>query len=132
MEEINCGQSPATTSIRLKRTLVSGSTSRAAPWESRAETSGTKYARSQRQFLWDSMIVVSPQKVLTEVVLSLSLLLLKLERDTANGTSLNPLHQVGGESSNLVSKTLGRNDGNLIADLLVGVAVGLKWIDRSN
>lgn len=61
-----------------------------------------------------------------EVVLSLSLLLLKLERDTADGTSLNPLHQVGGESSNLVSKTLGRNDGNLIADLLVGVEIESK------
>ena len=57
------------------------------------------------------------------VVLSLSLLFLQLEGDTSDGSSLNSLHQVRGETSNLVSKSLGRDNGDLIADLLVGVEV---------
>ena len=57
------------------------------------------------------------------VVLSLSLLFLQLEGDTSDGSSLNSLHQVSGESSNLVSESLRRDDGDLITDLLVGVEV---------
>lgn len=57
------------------------------------------------------------------VVLALTLLLLKLEGDTANGSLLNTLHKVGSESGNLVAEALRGNDGNLIADLLVGVEV---------
>jgi hypothetical protein len=57
------------------------------------------------------------------LVLSLTLLLLKLERDTTDGTSLNTLHQVGGETGNLVSQTLRGDDGDFIADSLVGLEV---------
>ena len=60
----------------------------------------------------------------TVVVLPLPLLLLKLEGDSADGSTLDPLHQVGRESGNLVAETLGRDDGDLITDLLVGVAAG--------
>ncbi len=57
------------------------------------------------------------------LVLALTLLLLKLERDTANGTALDTLHKVGGETGNLVTKTLGGDDGDLIDDTLVLVEV---------
>jgi len=48
---------------------------------------------------------------------------LKLEGDTANGSLLNTLHEVSGETGNLVAETLRGDDGNLVADLLVGVAI---------
>jgi len=57
------------------------------------------------------------------VVLALTLLLLKLEGDAADGTTLDTLHQVGGETSNLVAKTLRGDDGDLGGDLLVGLEV---------
>jgi hypothetical protein len=57
------------------------------------------------------------------LILALTLLLLKLEGDTADGTTLDTLHQVGGVSGNLVAQALGGNDGNLIADALVGLEV---------
>jgi hypothetical protein len=57
------------------------------------------------------------------LVLALTLLLLKLEGDTADGATLNALHQVGGVAGNLVAEALGGNDGNLIADALVGLEV---------
>lgn len=57
------------------------------------------------------------------VVLALTLLLLELEGDTTDWSTLNALHQVSGESSDLVAKSLGGDDGNFIADLLVGVEV---------
>lgn len=90
------------------------------------------------------------------LVLALTLLLLKLEGDTADGTLLDTLHQVSGIAGNLVSsrcqfsvisrqkstqqrrakmlgasrvkiylvaETLGCNNGNLIADALVGLEV---------
>lgn len=73
---------------------------------------------------------------LTVVVLALPLLLLELEGDTANGTLLNPLHQVGGEPSDLVAKTLGGDDRDLVTDLLVGVAAreerGVSSVARAN
>ncbi len=40
------------------------------------------------------------------VVLAFTLLLLKLERDAANGALLDTLHQVSGESSDLVAQPL--------------------------
>jgi len=54
------------------------------------------------------------------VVLPLPLLLLELEGDTPDGSLLNPLHEVGGEPSDLVTESLGRDDGNLVGDSLVG------------
>jgi len=58
-----------------------------------------------------------------ELILALTLLFLKLEGDTADGSSLNTLHQVGGVAGNLVAQALRSNDGNLIADALVGLEV---------
>lgn len=60
------------------------------------------------------------------LILALTLLLLKLERDTANGTTLDTLHEVGGETGDLVAKTLGRDDGDLINDTLVLVEVDVR------
>lgn len=57
------------------------------------------------------------------LVLALTLLLLKLEGDTADGTTLDTLHQVGGVAGNLVAEALGGNDGDLIANTLVGLEV---------
>merc|ERR1712225_197687 len=57
------------------------------------------------------------------VVLALALLLLELERDAANGALLDALHEVGREAGNLVAQALRGDDGNLVADLLVGVEV---------
>lgn len=57
------------------------------------------------------------------LVLSLTLLLLQLERDSSNGTLLNSLHQVGGVTSDLVSESLGRDLGDLRGQSLVGLEV---------
>jgi hypothetical protein len=78
------------------------------------------------------------------LILALALLFLELERDTADGTTLDTLHQVSGVTgdlwkllselcalpsegcvvySHLVAQALGGNDGNLIADALVGLEV---------
>jgi len=57
------------------------------------------------------------------VVLALALLLLKLEGDTTDGSALDTLHQMGGETSDLVAETLGGDDGNLGSNLLVGLEV---------
>lgn len=57
------------------------------------------------------------------LVLALTLLLLELEGDTADGTTLDTLHQVRGVTGNLVAETLGGNDGDLIAKTLVGLEV---------
>jgi hypothetical protein len=108
---------------------VSGSTSMGTPWPSRAETSGTREGgknASQHLHLGShphSLLPATGRRP-TVVVLPLPLLLLKLEGDSADGSTLDPLHQVGRESGNLVAETLGRDDGDLITDLLVGVAVG--------
>jgi hypothetical protein len=51
------------------------------------------------------------------LVLALTLLFLELEGDTANGTTLDTLHQVGGVSGNLVPETLGGNDSDLMRAL---------------
>ena len=49
---------------------------------------------------------------------------LELERDAAHGSSaLDALHQVSDESGDLVAQTLGRDDGHLLSDLLVGIEI---------
>lgn len=57
------------------------------------------------------------------LILALTLLLLQLERDTADRATLDTLHKVGGVTSNLVAKALGGNDSDLIAKTLVGLKV---------
>lgn len=57
------------------------------------------------------------------LVLALTLLFLELEGDTADGTTLDTLHQVRSVTGNLVAETLGGNDGDLIAKALVGLEV---------
>lgn len=57
------------------------------------------------------------------LILALTLLLLKLEGDTADGTTLDTLHQVSGVTGDLVAQALGGNDGDLIANALVGLEV---------
>lgn len=52
-------------------------------------------------------------------ILALPLLLLELEGDTSDGALLNALHEMGGVACNLVAESLGGDDGDLIADLLV-------------
>jgi hypothetical protein len=61
-----------------------------------------------------------------KVVTTLTLFFLKLEGDTGNRTTGDTLHQMGGETSNLVAKTLGLNDGDLIKDLLVDLEIKSK------
>jgi len=60
------------------------------------------------------------------VVLAFTLFFLELEGDTTDGSTRNALHQVSGETSNLVTKTLGSNDSNLVANLLVGLEIESK------
>jgi hypothetical protein len=57
------------------------------------------------------------------LILALTLLFLELEGDTADGATLNALHQVGCVAGNLVAQPLGGDDGNLIAHPLVGLEV---------
>jgi len=57
------------------------------------------------------------------LILALTLLLLELEGDTADGSTLDALHQVSGVAGNLVAQALRGNDGDLIADALVGLEV---------
>jgi hypothetical protein len=40
------------------------------------------------------------------IVFALTLLLLELERNTANGATLDTLHQMGGEAGDFVAQTL--------------------------
>ena len=58
-----------------------------------------------------------------EVHSALTLLLLKLEGDAADGALVNALHEVGGETGDLVAHALGGGDGNLVDNSLVGVEV---------
>jgi hypothetical protein len=52
-----------------------------------------------------------------------SYLLLNLEGNTSDGTILDSLHKVGGETSNLVSDSLGWHNTDLAQDLLVDVEI---------
>jgi hypothetical protein len=58
-----------------------------------------------------------------EVHSALALLLLKLKGDAADGALVNALHEVGGETGDLVAHALGGGDGNLVDNSLVGVEV---------
>lgn len=55
-----------------------------------------------------------------DVLATLTLFLLETERDTAHRSAVDALHQMGGVASNLVAEALGRDQGDLTADLLVG------------
>ena len=57
------------------------------------------------------------------LILALTFLLLKLEGDTTDRTTLDTAHQMRGVTGNLVAEALGGDDGDLIADALVGVEV---------
>ena len=71
-----------------------------------------------------------------EIHLSFSLLFLELERDASDWTLLNSLHQVCGETSNLVSHSLGLDDSDIIDDSLVVVEIlgqlGVVLLDDSS
>lgn len=58
-----------------------------------------------------------------EIHLSLSFLLLESEGDSSDGSLLDSLHQVGGETGNLVSESLGLDLRDVINDSLVDVEV---------
>jgi len=60
------------------------------------------------------------------VVSSLSFLLLELDGDASNGTGTDSLHQMSDESGDLVSESLGGDDGDLLDDSLVGVEVQVE------
>jgi len=57
------------------------------------------------------------------LILALTLLLLELEGDTTDGSTLDALHEMGGVAGNLVAQALGGDDSDLIADSLVGLEV---------
>ena len=61
----------------------------------------------------DDDVLVKSGSLGDEIHSSLSLLLLKLQGNTSDGTSGNALHQVGDETSDLVAHPLGWDDGNL-------------------
>ena len=58
-----------------------------------------------------------------EVHLSLALLLLKTKRDASDGSLLNSLHQVSGETGNLVAESLCLDLADVIDDSLVDMEV---------
>lgn len=50
-------------------------------------------------------------------------LFLEAEGDAADGTLLNALHEVGGVAGNLVSQSLGLDDGDVVNDSLIYMEV---------
>lgn len=67
------------------------------------------------------------------LVLSLTLLLLQLERDTTDWALLDSLHQVGGVTSDLVSESLRLDLSNLGGQSLVGLEVQSQlWVESFN
>jgi hypothetical protein len=58
-----------------------------------------------------------------EVKTTLTLLLLKLEGDAADGATSDSLHKVGHETSDFISHSLGGDDGHLAHKLLVYMEV---------
>ena len=58
-----------------------------------------------------------------EIHLSLALFLLETKRDTSDGSLLNSLHQVSGETSNLVAESLCLDLADVIDDPLVDMEV---------
>jgi hypothetical protein len=61
-----------------------------------------------------------------KVITTFTFFFLKLEGDTTDGTARNTLHQVSGETSNLVTETLGVNDGDFIKNSLVDLEIESK------
>ncbi len=68
-------------------------------------------------------ILLNGRALRDKVQSGLTLLLLQLQGDAANRASLDALHQVGDETGDLVSHSLGRNDGNFASDLLVDMEI---------
>ena len=64
-----------------------------------------------------------PTNLGNKVQAPFSLLLLKLQRNSSNRALLDSLHEVGDETSDLISHSLGRNDCHLAGDALVGVKI---------
>jgi len=62
-------------------------------------------------FLWD------------EIHLSFSFFFLKSKRDSSDWSSFDSLHKMTGITSNLVSHSLGLDDGDIIDDSLVDVEI---------
>jgi hypothetical protein len=60
------------------------------------------------------------------IITTFTFFFLQLEGNTTDRTARDTLHQVGGETSNLVTETLGLNDGDLVKDLLVDLEVESK------
>ena len=58
-----------------------------------------------------------------EVHLSLTLFFLESEGDTSDGTNLYSLHEMGSETGDFVSESLGLDNSDVIDDSLVGVEV---------
>lgn len=67
-----------------------------------------------------------------EIHLSLALLFLQLERDASNGSLLDSLHQVGRESSDLVSQSLGLDHRHIVNDALIYMEVVCKPVKMSH
>lgn len=57
------------------------------------------------------------------VILTFTFFFLKLEGNTTDRTLLNTTHQVGGETGNLVTKTLAGDDGNFGSEALVSLEI---------
>jgi hypothetical protein len=70
--------------------------------------------------------ILHDRVVRDDVLTALTLLLLELEGDSADGALSDTLHQVSGEASNLVAQTLGGDLSDLADDLLVGGEVHSK------
>lgn len=58
-----------------------------------------------------------------EIQSSLSLFFLQFQRNTTDGSLGNSAHQMSSVTSNLVTHALGRQDGNIVHNALVGVKV---------
>ncbi|KAE8695126.1 hypothetical protein F3Y22_tig00110733pilonHSYRG00068 [Hibiscus syriacus] len=58
-----------------------------------------------------------------EIHATLTLFLLEFKGNSANGTPMDPFHQMGGEPGDLIAEPLGWDDGNFFDDLLVGVEI---------
>ena len=61
-----------------------------------------------------------------EVHLAFALFFLEAEGDAADGALLDALHEVGGETSDLVSEALGLDNSDVVDNALVDVEVGGK------
>jgi len=71
----------------------------------------------------NSLLLIQGTDLRNEIKTTLTLFLLQFQRDVAYGALLDALHQMCGESSDLIAHALGRQDGDLIDNALVGVEV---------